>query len=433
MSRRVVLINPPSQFLICDRDQPPMGILSIAATLRACGHEVAFVDLAGVPEEAWFIPEGEFYGITCTTPQYPTALKLVERLRYRKGKTILGGFHVSAEPERSLKDSGADYIVTGEGETVIFDIIHDKVKPNCIVRGDINDVSILPMPAWDMIDIHDYAKMGTDSWLGATPSGRNKVGYVQSARGCPYNCNFCGQAQITQRRVRDLPMDKVMQHMWWWIENVGVGRFYMFDDAFTVKKSRVIEFCKRVRKEFNLDIDWHCLSTTKDISPELFDTMVWAGCKGITYGTESLADGVLGRVEKFMTAERNMSAIFTAVEAGLKVRSQMIVGLPGETWETVRETARHLRDLPDGVVVGVHTLVPLPGSTIWRTLKESGFSSIDPATVDFSKFTTIGRPGEDQTPLHDNALEVIEWREYLLDAVKDRNIATYAQRRLHAG
>lgn len=429
---KVVFINPPSQFLISDRDQPPMGILSIAANIRATGHEVAFVDLAGVPENCWFIPEGDFYGITATTPQYPTALKLLEKLRYRNGKTVLGGYHASADTNRVMRESGATYVVTGEGEHAMYKIVSGHLSPG-IIHGDIQDVTNMPMPAWDMLDIHDYATMGTDSWLGPTPSGRSSVGYVQTARGCPYNCNFCGQAQITLRRVRDLPMDRVMDHMWWWFNTAKVGRFYMFDDAFTVRKSRVSEFCKRVKKEFAGDIDWHCLSTTKDVSPELFDEMVWAGCKGITYGTESLSDGVLSRVEKFMTAERNMSAIFMAVEHGLKVRSQMIVGLPGETWETVRETARRLRDLPDGVVVGVHTLVPLPGSTIWRNLKASGFSNIDPDTVDFSKFTTIGRPGEDQTPLHDNALEVIEWREYLLDAVKDRNIAVYAQRRLHKG
>lgn len=427
---KVVLINPPSQFLISDRDQPPMGILSIAATVRSAGHEVAFVDLAGVPEECWFIPEGDFYGITATTPQYPTALRIIDKLRYRNGKIILGGYHASADTMRVLRESGANYVVVGEGELVTLEIITESPDDG-IKRGDIQDVTTLPMPAWDMLDIHDYAKMGTDSWLGPTPSGRNKVGYVQTARGCPYNCNFCGQMLITQRRVRELPMDMVMEYMWWWFNTAKVGRFYMFDDAFTVRKDRVVEFCKRVVKEFNRDIDWHCLSTTKDISGDLFDTMVWAGCKGITYGTESLADGVLSRVEKFMTAAKNMHAINLAVEHGLKVRSQMIVGLPGETWETVRETARRLRDLPDGVVVGVHTLVPLPGSTIWRNLKDSGFSSINPETVDFSKFTTIGRPGEDQTPLHDNALEVIEWREYLLDAVKDRNIAVYAQRRLH--
>lgn len=429
---KAILLNPPSRFLICDRDQPPMGLLSVAAVLRAEGIETQVVDLAGVPEEAWFIPEGEFYGITATTPQYPEALTLMKKLKYRKGKTVIGGFHASACPARTLKESEADYVVTGEGEDAMLDIVHGNAKKGIVV-GRLADVSKLPMPAWDMLDIHDYAKMGTDSWLGPTPSGRNRIGYVQANRGCPYNCSFCGQMLITERKVREYSLDTIMEYMWWWYETANVGRFYMFDDAFTVRKDFVVRFCKRVRKEFNLDIDWHCLSTTKDISPELFDHMVWAGCKGITYGTESLADGVLGRVEKFMTAAKNMYAINLAVEHGLKVRSQMIVGLPGETWETVRETARRLRDLPDGVVVGIHTLVPLPGSSIWGKLKESGFSSIDPNTVDFSKFTTIGRPGEDQTPLHDNALEVIEWREYLLDAVKDRNIATYAQRRLHAG
>ncbi len=404
-----------------------MGILSIASYLRQMNHEVQVVDLAGVPVECWYIPESDFYGITATTPQYPSALTIIEKLKKRRGKVVVGGYHATACTARTLRESGADYVVTGEGEVAMAKIIYGHAAG--VVHGELANVNALPMPAWDMLDIHDYAKLGTNSFLGPTPN--MKEGYVQTGRGCPYSCSFCGQEKITERLTRLLDTDRVISYMRWWHEVVGADRFYLFDDTFTIKKDRVRALCQAIIDEFGGRIDWHCLSTTKDISEQLLYTMRVAGCKGVTFGVESLSDRVLSRVEKFMTAERNMRAITMAVNAGLKVRCQMIVGLPGESWESVHETATRLRDLPDGVVVGVHTLVPLPGSRIWEDLAASGFSSINPETVDFSRFTTIGRPGEDQTPLHDNALEVIEWREFLLESVRDKNIATYAQRRLH--
>lgn len=390
-------------------------------------------DLAGLPSEYWFIPEADFYGITATTPQYPTAMDIIEMLKGRRGKTVIGGYHATALRSRTFCESGADYVVMGEGESIMLDIVEGREKPG-LVAGKLADVNKLALPAWDMIDAHDYSTIGTNSWLGTTPQGKNLEGYVQSGRGCPYSCSFCGQELLTQRLARYLEVPRFIQHMQWWVDNVGCDRFYLFDDTFTLKKSRVREICKAILDNFCGTVDWHCLSTIKDIDEELLASMKLAGCKGITFGIESLSDKVLLAIDENlkMSADKNIRAMETAVEAGMGVRCQLIVGLPGETWETIRETAARVRDLPNSVVVGVHILVPLPGSRIWNNLAKHGFPHINPNTVDFSNFTTIGVPGHpNAAPLHKNSQEVMEWRDFLVEAAASRNIATYAQRRLH--
>lgn len=429
---KVVLINPPSAFLICDRDQPPMGILSIAAYLRERGHEVSVTDLAGVPEEAWFVPDADHYGLTATTPQYPTAKRIIQKLKGRKATITIGGYHASALSKRTLAESGADYVVIGEGENAMASIIEDS-PPKGFIHGKLADVNTLPRPAWDMIDAHDYATIGTNSFMG-DPPGNFREGYVQTGRGCPYTCNFCGQELITERLARYLTTDKVIEHMQWWVERVGASRFYLFDDTFTLKKSRVRDVCEAILDNFCGTVDWHCLSTVKDISEDLLESMALSGCKCITFGIESLSDRVLPSIDESlkMSADKNMRAMEMTVNAGMKSRCQLIVGLPGESWDSVRETAARIRDLPREVVVGVHVLVPLPGSRIWNDLSKYGFGHIDPETVDFDNFTTIGKPGHhNAAPLHENGMEVLEWRDCLVEAAGQRNIATYAQRRMH--
>lgn len=430
---KVVMINAPSDFLISDRDQPPMGLLSIAAYLREHGHEVCVADLAGVPEACWFIPEGDFYGITATTPQYPCALRIRSLLEGRKGKTVIGGYHATSLPKRTLVEGRFDYVVIGEGEYAMLDIVEGRADPG-FVHGRLADVNTIPRPAWDMLDIHDYAKIGTNSWLGPSPKGRNKEGYIQAiGRGCPYDCSFCGQAVLTQRKARYMDPQRTVEWMAWWVDRVGVDRFYLFDDTFTINHNRIREFCRVMYRAFGRDVDWHCLSTVKDLSPEIMVYMRDYGCKGITFGIESLSDRVLLAVDETMKmrADRNVSMMQHVVKFDMGVRCQLIVGLPGETRDTINETAARIRDLPSSVIIGIHILVPLPGSRIWNNLAASGFPHINPDTVDFSNFCTIGKPDHPIRPLHQNWEEVLEWRQMLVEAAGERNIATYAQRRLH--
>ncbi len=421
---KVILINPPSPWLISDRDMPAQGILSIAAYLRENKVDVTLVDLAGLPEKYWYIPDGDIYGIGFVTPQYPYAKKIIQKIRERNPKQliVLGGVHPTILPERTLKETNCDIIVRGDGEKTMLEIVKGR-RDKIITAPLIENIDELPMPAWDMIDAYDYFKIGTNSFYGDTKN--NMEGYVQTGRGCPFNCAFCAQKYMTKCRIRYKSTENVIKEINYLKDNFGCDRFYFFDDNFIIDKKRVEKLCEQVSKIKG--IDWHCLSRVDMADYDLYVKMRKAGCKGVCYGIESNSQKILDNANKRTTAEQNRNAIETAKKAGLKVRNQVIVGLPGETDETVEETAELIRTSQSDTW-GVHIFVPLPGSDIWENNEKYNFP-IDKNT-DFSYYKTIGGKDEnDAAKLHKNPEQIIKWKQYLIEVAGDKDIARFAERK----
>lgn len=429
--KKVVLINLPSSWLISDRDMPPLGILSIAAYLREQDVEVEVYDLAGMPAHAWHIPYGDIYGFSVVTPQVAVAGKVTKLLKTRQPNAVVvaGGIHPTVLPAETLQDTGVDVVVVGEGERVMYgltrdlSVIPDYVPPPVIRETDLLEVTRLPRPAWDMVDFFDYAQIRTNSFLG--PTRNNREGYVQTSRGCPYHCAFCAQHNITRRRVRYRTLTQVITEIEWKKETFGCDRFYIFDDTFTLDKQRVKDFCRLIRQI--PDIDWHCLGRTDLADASLYETMQEAGCKGICYGIESGSDLILNRMNKGTDKQTNLRAIQIAKEAGLKVRAQIIVGFPGETWHTVLETGRFIEEAPADVW-GLHYFVPYPGSDVWENPEKYGVEF----SRDFSKYHTIGRPGEVEPVLNGNTTLVKNYYEFLRKVVGDKDISFHAELKCQA-
>ena len=127
----ISLVIPPSPFLGDQKRNPPLGIMYIASYLEQNNYDVKLTDLRDLNKDEWIrhIPEGDIYGITATTPEYPHALEIAKQIRKRQSKTIitLGGVHASAEPQKVSRVF--DKVVIGEGEYSIIDVINDvKIK-----------------------------------------------------------------------------------------------------------------------------------------------------------------------------------------------------------------------------------------------------------------------------------------------------------------
>jgi radical SAM superfamily enzyme YgiQ (UPF0313 family) len=422
---KVNLINPPSPWLICDRDMPSQGILNIAAFLREKGVDVTVTDLAGLPEQYWFIPDADIYGITCVTPQFTYVKKIAEKIKNRQPDTlvVIGGVHPTVLPEMTLEKIKCDIVVRGEGEIAMFEIVNGR--RDRIIDGQlIENLDDIPFPAWDMIDIYDYSKIGTNSFFG--PTKNNKEGYIQTGRGCPFNCAFCAQAFFTKRKVRYKSIPRIISEVKLLMDKYKCDRFYFFDDTFIIDKRRVLSLCDELAKIKG--IDWHCLSRADTTDLELYRKMKAAGCIGITYGIESGSQKILDIVNKGTTIEQNLEAIKVAKEAGLKVRCQVIVGLPGETEETIKETEELIRK-SSADTWGIHIFVPLPGSDIWEYPEKFNFP-IEKNT-DFSYYHTIGRRNEDEAAnLHQNPRQVIEWKNHLEKVIGNKDIHKYAEARI---
>jgi anaerobic magnesium-protoporphyrin IX monomethyl ester cyclase len=426
---KVVLINPPSPWLISDREIPPGGLLDLASFLRVNDVDVTFCDLAGFEDKHWFIPDADIYGITCATPHYSLVIQIVAKLKQRNPNclVVVGGFHPTTEPERTLRDTKADIAIKGEGEQAMLDIVNGK-RDKIIVCPLVPDINAIPLPAWDMIDMHDYVKMGTNSVMGPTPN--NKEGNVLTARGCPFDCGFCAQAAVTKRRMRYKSVARVVEEVKFLNARYGCDRIYFGDDTFIVNEDRVVELCAalKVLHQQGILYDWHCLTRADRTNPEIFKLMYEAGCRQVTYGIETGSQKILDIIEKQTTVEENINAIKIAKDAGLKVRAQMIVGLPGETSKTVEETADFIKKAPADSF-GMHIFVPLPGCQIWHDPERYDFTIDKDSTFEY--YHTIGkRKEEDAAFLHKNPQEIVAWKNYLIEVIGNRNIIKFAENRV---
>lgn len=419
--RDIILINLPSPWLISDTDLPPMGLMSLAATLREAGVDVQIWDLAGKSFElsCYAIPVAEVYGIGFVTPQYAMAKRMVERIRLVQGqsKIVLGGSHVSALPGRTVQELSPDVAFAGEADWALVDYMQGRDPefiPGAIsFDGHVNPLpqvqpDLLPMPARDLLDVDKYHFLDTFGYVGGT-----REGYIQTARGCPYNCAFCGQKCVTGGRVRNKTMDQIVAEVRVLKHRYGCDQIYIEDDTFNLNPARAKQISYAL--EFS-NMAWHCLMRADRVSRGLLEVMYNAGCQAVVFGFESGSESILQRMRKRLTVDQALRAAELCQSVGIKVRAQMIVGFPGETDETIQETERFVRTAAVDKW-GFHSFVPLPGSDVWNNPEDYGLE-LDTATADFEHgFTTIGRPGEwDQTFVRK------EWLERLTSIAEGRNI-----------
>jgi radical SAM superfamily enzyme YgiQ (UPF0313 family) len=227
---------------------------------------------------------------------------------------------------------------------------------------------------------------------------------------------------ISGRRVRYRAPDCIREEMVHLLDRYKINRFYIFDDIFVIDKRRVEAFCEMVdglwREGYRFD--WHCLARADVGSLELYQRMVTSHCKQITYGLEHADDEILKRNLKECTAEQNMIAVQNAKKAGMRVRAQFIVGLPGENEESVKNLGEFIQKCPADSMAA-HIFVPLPGSPIYTHPENFDFDWN--RGTDFLHYQTIGKPGEWKAHMiHKNPDDIMRWANYLKAIIADKNV-----------
>jgi radical SAM superfamily enzyme YgiQ (UPF0313 family) len=153
-----------------------------------------------------------------------------------------------------------------------------------------------------------------------------------------------------------------------------VKEVFFEDDTFTVNKKRVLEFCKKY-KERGLDIAWAC-NARADLDYETMKAMKKAGCRLVIVGYESGSDEILKNIKKGITTQQIREFAKNARRAGLLVHGDFIIGLPGETKETIEMTRKLIKEIkPD--ILQVQVATPIPGTEFYRWCKENGYLASD--------------------------------------------------------
>jgi radical SAM superfamily enzyme YgiQ (UPF0313 family) len=356
---------------------PPLGITYVAAILERAGIEVKIIDCAvGISFDDLFKmildEHPDVIGITSTTPAFINAGKIASFVREKRPevKILIGGAHVSALPNETMKTGLFDIGVIGEGEITIEKLFRNFTNREFVGIDEIRGICYK--------NKNEICKNENQP----TPASCRRVPYAVmiTSRGCPTQCTFCDRKVFGERyRMRSVP--NIFQEIEDLVSKYGIQEIRFFDDTFTVNKKRIYEVCDEFERR-RLNITWTCLSKVANVNGPLLKRMKKAGCWQVLYGFESGDDRMLELLKKGNTVEKNIRAIRLTKEAGLEVRGDFIVGTPGETYESLEKTVQFAIDMKLDYA-HFNKFVPLPGTELYRNLTAEGH------VFDFSKSTIL--------------------------------------------
>ncbi|MGA7827733.1 MAG: glycosyltransferase, partial [Geobacteraceae bacterium] len=346
--------------------RPPLGVGFLISTLREAGHNVFFIDNYLNPSnflgtDYLMRHQIDFVGIYTNTICFRDSLRMfyrLEELRQRglwKGKIIAGGPHASVNPE-SIPPF-VDHIVIGEGEYALRDIVAGRVQERIVQYPAIENLDELPMPAWDYFADMPYDWGG--NWLPEAP-----VFTMNSSRGCPFSCTFCSVHAIWGKRYTCMSAERIVADIEHLITTYGARGIYFREDNFTLDKKRLTRFCE-LMLERNIKVPWVCETRVDSLDESTVELMTRAGAKGFYIGVESGSQRLLDFMKKGISVEQIKDAFHLAHRHGIMTAASIIVGLPTETEQDLRETCLLLEEIaPD--VTWFNVFVGLPDSPMYR-------------------------------------------------------------------
>lgn len=378
----ILLVNPPCRM----PNVLPLGLGYIASVLREDGHSVSLIDLNAEPKTLVEIErcleksQAKLIGIGGLTTTYNFVKRFSDSAKRVKpdAKLVAGNMVSTAYPELLLRNSEIDICVIDEGEDTVVELarrigdyprlddvngIAFKRDGSIIVTGQrkrIDDLDRLPYPAWDLFPMEIYINNPIDDEYGKRSMN------VSAIRGCPFQCIYCSRpfgSQVYSRSpagvVSEIKALKNSYH----IEYVGFS-----DDLFMVKRKWVMELCDEMIRQ-GLRIGWGASARVNLVDPVLLQKMRQAGCEGLSYGFESGSQKILDIMKKNVKVEQAETAIEMTRKAGIKVFGSFMIGMTGETEETVNETVEFVKRTGLALHRFFYT-TPYPGTPLYETAKQ---------------------------------------------------------------
>jgi radical SAM superfamily enzyme YgiQ (UPF0313 family) len=186
-----------------------------------------------------------------------------------------------------------------------------------------------------------------------------------SSRGCPYQCSYCFKG-IVGRTYRQRSPENIIAEIRHLISAYGYLHFYFIDDLFTIDRRRLSAITERLIAA-KLDIRWQCLARVDRVTPELLQKMYQAGCREVHYGIETGNPEILKTLGKGITPAQVRQAVAWTAQAGILAKGYFMLGLPGDTDETMEQTIAFASDLElDQAMFSLTT--PFPGTRLWEEL-----------------------------------------------------------------
>ena len=379
---KVLLISLPG-YNTGDEPLFPLGIGYLVAMLKA-EHEVKAIHYQRIEHVGPTFPDiiksfrPDIIGLTCSTFNRGNVRKIIAVVKKYcpHVKVIVGGVHASYLYDQVLNNYNADVVVISEGEYTALELCRAFESGTALesVKGIAfkQDGRVVTTPPRGVIENIDELPMPNFDFAGQMMRSSG-MGFIITSRGCSVRCTFCSTSSYWGQRVRKNSIKRVVDEMEHLIYRYGVRKIFFHDDTFNLGIERVKRICTEIMDR-KLRVRWGVSCRVVPVSQEMIDVMVEAGCRHICWGVESGSEQMLRRINKKITLEQ----IRYAYELCRKHHHIMstgafaIVGVPGETAETVQQTIDFFNSLPltDHPSLGPFYL--LPGTKIFNDLKAKG-------------------------------------------------------------
>jgi anaerobic magnesium-protoporphyrin IX monomethyl ester cyclase len=363
---------------------PPMGLAYIAAVLKKNGVEVRILesnahDLNHNQIKNIILEyDPDVVGITSTTSLIEEAHDIA-MLCPEKIKVVIGGIHASSMPLETMERfKRFDYLIKGEGEFAMLDLIkgkklseinglHYRKNGKIIVNpptGLLKDLDSLPLPARELLPMHKYFSAG---------AREKPIDYILSSRGCPYGCLFCADHLVHGKMFRYRSPESIIDEIEF-LRKRGVKDFDFVDDNFTFLSDRVEKVCDMIiERGINKDMIWRCMNGIRvdKVSPELLRKMKKAGCYMVALGIESGNEQILKKMKKAIDLNQVRKAVNWCRKAGIETRGLFMFGNLGENEKTMQDTINFAKSL-DLDTATFHITIPFPATDYWKIIKKEG-------------------------------------------------------------
>lgn len=375
----------------------PLGTAYLASVLRENGNSVTIYQQDAnhwQPEHLTHYLDNSTFdmvglGFIAGYWQYRQAAALSKAIAASKNRPkyfVLGGHGPSPEPEYFLRLTGADFVVIGEGENTLIDLI-DNIDDPRFVRGiayldndklavtgarlpigtdpaGIKHIDDIPWPAYDMFPINYYRLLRL-----AYVKPTDFVMPMLSARGCTFRCNFCYRMD-TGYRTRS--PQAIIAEIRYLQSEYGITYIDFADELLMSGKSRIAALCDAFLSA-GLNFRWFCNGRLNYAAKPIVQLMKRAGCVFINYGIEAFDDAVLENMNKHLTCDQIVSGIEATLTAGISPGFNIIWGNIGDNEHTLMKGVRFLLRYDDGAQLRtIRPVTPYPGSDLYQEAVSRG-------------------------------------------------------------
>ena len=381
---KVLLINPATSNIYSkiNANLPPLGLAYLASFGQKYGHQFEILDLNFSKKEITgeVLKNFDVIGITADTPRYPLALEIAQKVKSLGKTVVMGGYHVTFMDKDALAHGSVDYVVRGEGEEILTNLLNALENNQDVENIDgisfIKDgkyfrtkdakppqnLNELPFPARELLELDKYH---------TTLNGLESINMVTS-RGCPFDCYFCSSSRFGGLKWRARSPKSIADEIEYLYSTYKYKAFEFLDDNFTLNPKRVYEFADELEKR-NIDIIWWCFSRADTIvkNEAMVKRMAEVGLYRVFLGLESGSEDVLDDYNKHISLNQQVEAIKILQKYGVLVHGSFIIGDENETEEMIMNTVKWARKLnPDLAQFSV--LCPFPGTKLYEDMEREG-------------------------------------------------------------